>query len=124
METVLVEARTGAPYRGLTPGHVLRLSLTDAVLEVDDRSIAVRAPDALEPAFVVSGIDTLFIVDRQPPSWRFFTWYGVFARRHGRGDQLIFETPDEQVARFVERAIEHRLDLDDGPVHGELRAFE
>ena len=44
--------------------------------------------------FELSGIEALFVVERQPPAWRFLTWYGVFARRHGRGDRLLVETPD------------------------------
>jgi hypothetical protein len=124
VETVLVEAHVGQPYRPFAPRSLLRVTVDHIVVEIDDRSVAVRDLAAHAPAFVVTGVDTLFVVDRQPPSWRFFTWYGVFARRRGRADQLIVESSDEQVARFVERAIEERLELDDAPVHGELRAID
>jgi hypothetical protein len=49
------------------------------------------------------------------------TWFGVFARRRGLADRLLLETPESAVARFVERAIEDRLGMDDEPVRGELR---
>ena len=44
-----------------------------------------------------------------------------FARRHGLPDQLLVETPEGRVARYIERAIEERLGLSDEPVRGELR---
>ena len=68
-------------------------------------------------------IDQLFVVERPPPAGRFLTWFGVFARRRGWADQLLLETPEGPVARFVERAIEERLGLDDEPVRGELRPY-
>jgi hypothetical protein len=70
---------------------------------------------------VVSAIDQLFVVERQPPAGRFLTWFGVFARRRGQADRMLLETPEIRVARFVERAIESRLGLADEPVRGELR---
>jgi hypothetical protein len=51
------------------------------------------------------------------------TWFGVFARRRGRADRLVFETPEPRDARYVERTIEDRLGLDDEPVRGELRVW-
>ncbi|HSD87071.1 MAG TPA: hypothetical protein VLB44_06135, partial [Kofleriaceae bacterium] len=75
--------------------------------------------------FALTQIDQLFVVERQPPPWCFLTWFGVFARRRGRADRLLIESPDGRVARYVERAIEERLGLRDEPVRGELRlAFE
>ena len=70
---------------------------------------------------MVSAIDQLFVVERQPPAGRFLTWFGVFARRRGQADRMLLETPEIRVARFVERAIESRLGLADEPVRGELR---
>jgi len=89
------------------------------VIDVDDLAIEVRADDG---GFVLGAgaIDALFVCERQPRCG-FLTWFGVFARRRGRGDRLVLETPDGRVARFVERAIEDRLGLDDQPVRGEAR---
>jgi hypothetical protein len=70
---------------------------------------------------VVAAIDQLFVVERPPPAGRFLTWFGVFARRRGQADQMLLETPEIRVARFVERAIETRLGLADERVRGELR---
>ena len=99
--------------RGVAPHEV--------VVEVDDLVVEVRASDN---NFVVGAgsIDALFVVERQPRHG-FLTWFGVFARRRGCADQLLLETPEGAVARYVERAIEERLGLADEPVRGELRAF-
>jgi len=96
--------------RGMLPGEV--------TIEVDDASIEVCDQRG---CFALTAIDQLFVVERQPPAWRFLTWFGVFARRRGSSDQLLLETPDGRDARFVERAIERRLGLRDEPVRGELR---
>jgi hypothetical protein len=123
--------------RGVPPHEV--------VVEVDDLAIEVRADDRLRAdgrgggrgddraegrtegegrrASLIVGagaIDALFVVERQPRHG-FLTWFGVFARRRGRADCLLLETPEDRVARFVERAIEDRLGLADEPVRGELR---
>jgi len=90
----------------------------EVLIDVDDASVEVVSHSG---AFALSGIEALFVVERQPPAWRFLTWYGVFARRHGRGDRMIVETPDGLVARFIERRIEERLGLRDVPVRGEVR---
>jgi len=97
--------------RGVAPREI--------VVEVDDLAVEVRHDDG---EFIVGAgaIDALFVVERQPRHG-FLTWFGVFARRRGRADRLLLETPDGPVARFVERAIEDRLGLDDEPVRGELR---
>ncbi|HSR97291.1 MAG TPA: hypothetical protein VLM79_09590 [Kofleriaceae bacterium] len=128
-ETLSPELRLRSPYRGVVTGRsILRLRIMIAprgvqpheiVVEVDDLAVEVREDDA---AFVVGAgaIDALFVVERQPRHG-FLTWFGVFARRRGRADRLLVETPEGQVARFVERAIEDRLGLDDEPVRGELR---
>ena len=87
-------------------------------IDVDDTSVEVCDHRG---CFAVTAIDQLFVVERQPPAWRFLTWFGVFARRHGLPDRLLVETPDGQVARYIERAIEQRLGLSDEPVRGELR---
>jgi hypothetical protein len=117
------------PYRGIETGQsILRLRVViaprgvaphEVIVEVDDLAIEVREEDA---AVVVGAgaIDALFVVERQPRHG-FLTWFGVFARRRGRADRLLVETPEGPVARFVERAIEERLGLDDEPVRGELR---
>jgi hypothetical protein len=128
-ETLSPELRLRSPYRGVVTGlAILRLRVVIAprgvapheiVVEVDDLAIEVREDDA---AFVVGAgaIDALFVVERQPRHG-FLTWFGVFARRRGRADRLLLETPEGPVAKFVERAIEDRLGLDDEPVRGELR---
>ncbi len=89
------------------------------VIDVDDLELEVREPQA---GFVLGAgaIDSLFVVERQPRCG-FLTWFGVFARRRGRADRLVLETPERQVARFVERSIEDWLGLDDEPIRGEVR---
>jgi len=123
------DQRLRSPYRGTETGRsILRLRVMiaprgvaphEVVVEVDDLAIEVREEDA---GFVVGAgaIDALFVVERQPRHG-FLTWYGVFARCRGVVDRLLLETPDGAVARYVERAIEDRLGLDDEPVRGELR---
>ncbi len=131
VETIDNDLRLRHPYRGtVTHRATLRLTVSIAPrgmlpcevrIEVDDTSIEVCDPRG---CFAVTAIDQLFVVERQPPAWRFLTWFGVFARRHGSSDRLLLETPDGHVARFVERAIERRLGLRDEPVRGELRLAE
>ena len=117
-----------SPYRGFSLGRkLLRLTVSiaprgmlpcEVTLEVDDASVEVRDHAG---GFAVTEIEALFVVERQPPAWRFLTWFGVFVRRRGQRDRLLLETPDGHVARFVERAIEEHLGLRDEPVRGELR---
>jgi hypothetical protein len=120
------------PYRGIatTSRPILRLTVSiaprgmlpcEVTIDVDDTSVEICDHRG---CFMVGAIDQLFVVERQPPAWRFLTWFGVFARRHGRSDRLLLETPDGRVARFVERTIEERLGLRDEPVRGELRVAE
>ena len=128
-ELISPELRLRSPYRGIVTGRsILRLRIViaprgvvphEVVVEVDDLAVEVREEDV---ALVVGAgaIDALFIGER-PPRHGFLTWFGVFARRRGRADRLLVETPEGRVARFVERAIEDRLGLDDEPVCGELR---
>lgn len=127
-ELITGELRLRTPYRGIETGRdTLRIKVTneagdearEIVIDVDDLAIEVREDDG---CFVLGAgtIDTLFVVERQPRCG-FLTWFGVFARRRGRADCLLFETPVGKVARFVERTIEKRLGLDDAPVRGELR---
>ncbi len=128
-ETVSADHRLRSPYRGIVTGRsLLRLRVMiaprgvaphEVVVEVDDVAVEVREENA---GFVVGAgaIDALFVVERQPRHG-FLTWFGVFARRRGRADRLLLETPDAPVARFVERAIEERLGLANEPVRGELR---
>ena len=118
------ELRLRTPYRGIETGkQTLRIDITTkqqhVVIDVDDLVIRVREDDG---SFVLGAgtIDTLFVVERQPRSG-FLTWFGVFARRRGRADRLLFETPEGKVARLVECMIERHLGLDDTPVRGELR---
>jgi hypothetical protein len=125
-------ARLRTPYRGISTGRPsLRLTVQiaprgmlpcEVTIEVDDTSVEVC--DQQRGSFLVSHIDQLFVVERQPPAWRFLTWFGVFARRRRCSDRLLLETPDGRVARFVERTIEQRLGLRDEPVRGELRLAE
>jgi hypothetical protein len=128
-EIVNPELVLRSPYRGIVTGRsILRLRVEiaprgvapqEVVVEVDDVAVEVRSADT---EFVVGAgaIDALFVVERQPRHG-FLTWFGVFARRRGRADRLVLETPEPRVARFVERTIEDRLGLDDEPVRGELR---
>ena len=118
------ELRLRTPYRGIETGkQTLRIDITSkqqhVVIDVDDLAIEVREDDG---CFVLGAgtIDTLFVVERQPRTG-FLTWFGVFARRKGRADRLLFETPEGKIARLVERTIERHLGLDDKPVQGELR---
>ncbi|HMG53563.1 MAG TPA: hypothetical protein VK601_08770 [Kofleriaceae bacterium] len=123
------DRRLRSPYRGTETGRsILRLRVViaprgvaphEVVVEVDDLAIEVREEDA---GFVLGAgaIDALFVVERQPRHG-FLTWYGVFARCRGLVDRLLLETPEGAVARYVERAIEDRLGLDDERVRGELR---
>lgn len=134
IETLDADARLRSPYRGIvtTSLPILRLTVSIAPrgmlpceiqIDVDDTSVEI-CDGARQRCFAVAAIDQLFVVERQPPAWRFLTWFGVFARRRGRADRLLLETPDGRVARFVERAIEERLGLRDEPVRGELRVAE
>ena len=128
-EVVSCDQRLRHPYRGIETGRtMLRLRVQiaprgvapyEVVLEVDDLAIEVHEDRG---GFVVGagGIDALFVVERQPRHG-FLTWFGVFARCRGLADRLLLETPESAVARFVERAIEDRLGMDDEPVRGELR---
>jgi hypothetical protein len=128
-ETVNPDLRLRSPYRGIVTGRsILRLRVViaprgvtpqEVVVDVDDLAVEVRQDDA-ELVVGAGAIDALFVVERQPRHG-FLTWFGVFARRRGRADRLLLETPEGPVARFVERAIEERLGLDDEPVRGELR---
>ncbi len=132
IETLDADARLRSPYRGIvtTSQPILRLTVSiaprgmlpcEVTIDVDDTSVEICDHRG---CFAVSAIDQLFVVERQPPAWRFLTWFGVFARRRGRSDRLLLETPDGRVARFVERTIEERLGLRDEPVRGELRVAE
>ena len=128
-ETFSTELRLRTPYRGIETGKdTLRIKVAvlprggspfDVVIDVDDLAIEVREG---ESAFVLGAgtIETLFIVERQPRCG-FLTWFGVFARRRGRADRLVLETPERGVARYVERTIEDWLGLDDEPVRGQIR---
>jgi hypothetical protein len=128
IEVIDADVRLRNPYRGVVTGRpTLRLVVSIAPrgmlpcevrLDVDDAAVEVCDHRG---CFAVTEIEQLFVVERQPPAWRFLTWFGVFARRRGRADRLLLETPDGRVARFVERAIEQRLGLGDEPVRGELR---
>jgi hypothetical protein len=132
IETVDADARLRSPYRGIvtTSQPILRLTVSiaprgmlpcEVTIDVDDTSVEICDHRG---CFAVTAIDQLFVVERQPPAWRFLTWFGVFARRRGRADRLLLETPDGRVARFVERTIEERLGLRDEPVRGELRVAD
>lgn len=128
-EEVSCDQRLRSAYRGTETGCTLlrlrvqiaprRVAPYEVVLDVDDLAIEVREDHG---GFVVGtgAIDALFVVECQPRHG-FLTWFGVFARRRGLADRLLLETPESTVARFVERAIEDRLGLDDEPVRGELR---
>ncbi len=117
------------PYRGIETGkETLRIRVNIAprgcdpfavVIDVDD--LAIEVHEGADGFVLGSGaIDALFVVERQPRKG-FLTWFGVFARRRGRADRLVLETPEGRVARFVERQIEDWLGLDDEPVRGEVR---
>ncbi len=126
---ISTELRLRTPYRGIETGkETLRIRVNvepcrgepfAVVIDVDDLAIEVHEGDA---GFVLGAgaIDALFVVERQPRKG-FMTWFGVFARRRGRADSLVLETPESRVARYVERQIEDWLGLDDEPVRGEVR---
>jgi hypothetical protein len=128
VETFDGDAKLRTPYRGIVTNRpTLRLIVSiaprgmlacEVTIDVDDTSVEVSDHRG---CFAIAEIDQLFVVERQPPAWRFLTWFGVFARRRGRPDRLLLETPDGRVARFVERTVEERLGLRDEPVRGELR---
>ena len=128
VENIDADIKLRTPYRGVVTGRpTLRLVVSieprgmlpcEVRIEVDDATVEVSDHRG---CFAVREIDQLFVVERQPPAWRFLTWFGVFARRRGCRDRLLVETPDGEVARFVERSIEQRLGLADEPVRGELR---
>lgn len=137
MESISCDLVLRTPYRGVETGlDTLRIKIRapdrEVVIDIDDLAIEVReadgsfvlgagAPRRSEASFMLaSEIVALFVVERQPRTG-FLTWFGVFARRRGRADRLVFESETYQVARFVERTIEQRLGLDDEPVRGELR---
>lgn len=128
-ETISTELRLRTPYRGIETGkETLRIRVNVAprgcdpfavVIDVDD--LAIEVHEGADGFVLGSGaIDALFVVERQPRKG-FMTWFGVFARRRGRADRLVLETPEGRVARFVERQIEDWLGLDDEPVRGEVR---
>lgn len=130
--TIRPELRLRTPYRGIETGRdLLRIWVTVAPrnhvaqeleIDVDDLAIEVRERHAHDACVVLGAgaIDALFVVECQPRAG-FLTWFGVFARRHGIADRLMFQTPECKVARFVARLIEDWLGLDRGPVRGELR---
>lgn len=128
-ETLSRELRLRTPYRGIETGKdTLRIRVTivparraaplEVVIDVDDLAIEVLGDDGF--VMGAGSIDALFVVERQPRCG-FLTWFGVFARRRGRADQLLLETNEPKVARYVERTIEDFLGLDAHPVRGELR---
>lgn len=128
-ETISRELRLRTPYRGIETGlDTLRIDVLVAprnappehvIIEVDD--LALEVHDAHRDVVLGAGtIDALFVAERQPRCG-FLTWCGLFARRRGRADHLVFETDESRVARFVERTIEDWLGLDDEPIRGELR---
>ena len=131
IETIDSDARMRTPYRGIATGRAtLRLTVSIASrgmlpcevrIDVDDSSVEVFDHRG---SFAVTAIDQIFVVERQPPAWRFLTWFGVFVRRHGLPDRLLVETPDGRVARYVELAIEERLGLRDERVRGEAPRAE
>ncbi len=128
VELIDAAMRLRVPYRGVATGRpTLRLTVSiaprgmlpcEVMIDVDDISVEVSDHRG---CFAVTEIEQLFVAERQPPAWRFLTWFGVYARRRGLPDRLLLETPDGHAARFVERAIEERLGLRDEPVRGELR---
>jgi hypothetical protein len=130
VELVGNDERLREPYRGtVTKRATLRLIVSiaerqlndEVIIDVDAASVEVRGRRG---CFAVTAIDQLFVVERQPPAWRFLTWFGVFVRRRGLPDRLLIETPDQRAARLIERAIEEWLGLADEPVRGELRVAE
>jgi len=130
-ETIARGLRLRTPYRGIETGvDTLRIKVVvehrrqpprEVVIDVDDLAVEVHDGTHHKGFVLGSGtIDALFVVERQPRCG-FLTWFGVFARRRGRADQLVLETNESRVARFVERTIEDWLGLSDEPVRGELR---
>src|SRR6516162_6915595 len=98
VETFDANARLRTPYRGVVTGRpTLRLIVSiaprgmlpcEVTLDIDDSSVEVCDH---RTCFAIAAIDQLFVVERQPPAWRFLTWFGVFARCRGRADRLLLE---------------------------------
>jgi hypothetical protein len=134
VEEVLRDPTGGTPYRGMTtPPAVLRMHVkierptpheVEVEIVIDDAAMMVRTPhptDAANPIRIALGaLEAMFVVERQPRAG-FFTWFGVYARQRGRVDQLVLETPEVEVARYVEHVIERWLLLTKKPVRGEVR---
>ncbi len=130
-ETIARDLRLRTPYRGVETGvDTLRIKVVvahrkeaprEVVIDVDDLAVEVH-DGSYAGGFVLGAgtIDALFVVERQPRCG-FLTWFGVFARQRGHADQLVLETNESRVARFVERTIEDWLGLGHEPVRGELR---
>jgi hypothetical protein len=135
VETLTRTGADAAPYRASAARReTLRIyveiaprgrSPYEVIVEVDECALQVTAPAAERGALgecrlEVGAIEALFVVERQPRVG-FLTWFGVFARRRGRPDQLVIETPDQRVAWHVQHVIEQWIGLRRRPVRGELR---
>jgi hypothetical protein len=134
VEEISRDVAGGTPYRGIAAlPAVLRMRVEvampgiipdEVVIEIDDAAIEVRtAPPTAAPSttrIALPTLDAVFVVERQPRAG-FLTWFGVFARQSGRADQLVLETPELEVARYVEHVIEQWLGLRNKPVGGEVR---
>lgn len=134
VEEVSRDAAGDSPYRGTTAAPaVLRMRVEIAMpgiatyevaLEIDDAALEVRAPAAAGAAGTVrialGTFDAVFVVERQPRAG-FLTWFGVFARQPGREAQLVLETPQMEVAHYVEHMIERWLGMRTKPIRGEVR---
>jgi hypothetical protein len=132
VEEVLRDLTGGTPYRGMTkPPAVLRMQVKierptphEVEIVIDDAAMMVRTPHptgAADPIRIDLGVLKAVFVAERPPRAGFFTWFGVYARQRGRDDQLVLETPEVEVARYVEHVIERWLLLPNKPVRGEVR---
>lgn len=132
VEEIFRDLAGGTPYRGTAAPPALRIRVEvampgltpqEVVIDIDDAAIEVRTPHpAGAPSTTRIALGTLaavFVLERQPRAG-FLTWFGVFARQPGRVDQLVLDTPELEVARYVEYVIEQWLGLRNKPVRGEV----
>src|SRR2546430_10431614 len=117
LEWLDADARLRSPYRGVVTGRAtLRLVVSieprgmlpcEVTLDVDDASVEVCDHRS---CFAITEIDQLFVVERQPPAWRFLTRFGGFARRRRRSDRLPVHTPRRPLPHVLRPALRPRHD--------------
>jgi hypothetical protein len=133
VEEVSRKTSEDSPYRGIpAPPAILRIRVEiamagitpyEVVIDIDDTALEVRSSHPTDAAsttqIAIARLDAVFVLERSPRAG-FLTWFGVFARQSGREAQLVLETPELEVARFVEYVIEQQLGLRNKPIRGEV----